>query len=341
MRSAAACRSQNEISESQSFVGNQDSILSDFIIFFNAICITKCFFDLFFMNSTKNMREILKAAVLCCSLIKSSIHELLSVTPSPEGQYQLRVLTYHDVPLSCRDMFRKQLICIKKSWHFLTPDEFILIKLKKLALTKNSVLLTMDDGFFTNLLIAMSVLEELNIKAIFFVVTTFIESKSSAHARKIIQKNIIPNQQYRYFMNTRPNMNPSDLRRLVAKGHEIGSHTLTHPFISSLHSPLSVYSEIVNSKQCLFTILQKNIRFFAFPFGSYESMSIPAVRLALEHYNFVFTSLRGNNMPENSRLCFRETISLFDSHLVINSYLAGAADFIYRKQISSLLFSLN
>ena len=293
------------------------------------------------MNHIQFAKGLLKYFILRFSLLNTFIITKLKSSLFFHKQYQLRVLTYHDVPRASLGVFRNHLTNIKRDWHFLTPDEFILIKSKRLPLTRNSLLLTLDDGFLSNYDLAMSVLDDLNIKAVFFVVTTFIESKSSYHAQKIVNKSIIPGQVKSSCLHTYSNMTTCHLRSLIACGHEIGSHTLTHPFISSLRSPLSVYSEIVNSKKRLSSMLNIDVRFFAFPFGSYKSISLDAIKLALEHYTITFTSLRGNNELYNGRVCFRETISLDESQMTINSYLHGAADFLYHKNIKLLLSSLN
>ena len=51
-------------------------------------------------------------------------------------------------------------------------------------------MLTFDDGFYSNYIIAKEVLKPLGIKAIFFVTTEFIDSKNKDLQQNFIKQNI-------------------------------------------------------------------------------------------------------------------------------------------------------
>src|SRR5437016_10086135 len=61
--------------------------------------------------------------------------------------------------------------------------------------------------------------------------------------------------------------------------HEVGSHTDTHPKLTSL-DPLSVMVELTKSKRILENILQREVVSFAHPYGKLNGRTKKAVRAA-------------------------------------------------------------
>jgi len=74
-------------------------------------------------------------------------------------------------------------------------------------------------------------------------------------------------------------LTPDQLRTLVAHGHEIGSHSLTHA-----HLPLvgadQRWREVAASREQLAAIVGEPPRFFAYPYGEYDAATIAAVQAA-------------------------------------------------------------
>lgn len=66
---------------------------------------------------------------------------------------------------------------------------------------------------------------------------------------------------------------------LSARGHEIASHTHTHPFLTT-RSDEALQWEIADSRQQLQAITGEPIDFFAYPFGDYDNRVIAAVEAA-------------------------------------------------------------
>ena len=84
---------------------------------------------------------------------------------------RLRVLLYHDIPAEKRDQFLDQLRRLKQRWGFITTEEFERIMKGDQPLRGRKLLLSFDDGFISNREVADSVLKQLDIKALFFVVS--------------------------------------------------------------------------------------------------------------------------------------------------------------------------
>ena len=69
------------------------------------------------------------------------------------------------------------------------------------------------------------------------------------------------------------------LRQMVAQGHEIGSHAMSHPFLTRL-SDTQLRYEVYESKRRLEANLGVRMRYFAYPFGDVDSRVINAVAAA-------------------------------------------------------------
>lgn len=71
----------------------------------------------------------------------------------------------------------------------------------------------------------------------------------------------------------------AQLRQLVAWGHEVEAHSMTHPALTGLTDEQLAY-EVAGSKQALETALGRPVHFFAYPYGNYDSRVIDAVAAA-------------------------------------------------------------
>ena len=74
-----------------------------------------------------------------------------------------------------------------------------------------------------------------------------------------------------------PIMDNSQVREWLAAGHDIGSHTCTHPFLTSL-TPADAAEEISASKKRLEDTFGRPINHFCYPYGDWN----PAVRDMVE-----------------------------------------------------------
>ena len=65
--------------------------------------------------------------------------------------------------------------------------------------------------------------------------------------------------------------------RELAKGHEVGSHSHTHPDLAKL-SVEEVFRELELSKQILSRIIGREVKSFAYPYGAYNNAIVETVR---------------------------------------------------------------
>lgn len=80
-----------------------------------------------------------------------------------------------------------------------------------------------------------------------------------------------------YFVLTKDEINKLSTHKLI----EIGSHTLTHPVLSSL-SYDAQKQELLKSKQILEEITNKQIKYFAYPYGGNSDINNISIQLVKE-----------------------------------------------------------
>ena len=117
------------------------------------------------------------------------------------------------------------------------------------------VMLTFDDGFADNYEIAMPVLEKFGFKGTFFVVTDWVGKPG--------------------FMTW------FQIREIKKHGHTIGSHTVTHPFLTEI-GLAKVRDEIYNSKRLMQENLGGPVESFCYPAGRFN----PTVKALVQEADY-------------------------------------------------------
>lgn len=106
--------------------------------------------------------------------------------------------------------------------------------------------LTFDDGYLSHYNVAKFIFNE-GILGTFFIIT---------HLKYFEEKPLLT-------------LYPRLIQIMSDMGHEIGSHSCTHPNLTKL-SKRELENELENSKKYLETLLNKKIDGFAFPYGFYN-----------------------------------------------------------------------
>jgi peptidoglycan/xylan/chitin deacetylase (PgdA/CDA1 family) len=136
----------------------------------------------------------------------------------------------------------------------LTTDDFSLLATPIKSLSQGMVSLTFDDGTATAYRNGVPLLEKYGIKATHYLITDPL---------------IYPGDPYY--------MTAAQARDLSAKGHEIGSHTVTHPHLTTL-SLANVDKELSDSKTYLTNLLGKVPANFATPYGEYNATVLTEIK---------------------------------------------------------------
>lgn len=120
----------------------------------------------------------------------------------------------------------------------LTLGEFVGFIKDGGQLPTKSIVLTFDDGHISNYTHIYPILCRFNFKATFFLIVGKIGTPEKLDWEQIME--------------------------IVASGMEMGSHTITHPFLSNLKEN-EIFWELKRSKEVLENHLKKEIDFFSIP----------------------------------------------------------------------------
>jgi peptidoglycan/xylan/chitin deacetylase (PgdA/CDA1 family) len=121
------------------------------------------------------------------------------------------------------------------------------------------VAITFDDGFENVFKNALEPLAAHGFRAIEFLVANLLGRSNEWDAARDEARE--------------PLMDAAQVREWLAAGHEIGSHTLTHPFLAQI-SPRQAREEIFASKKKLEDSFGVSVRHFCYPYGEWN----PAIR---------------------------------------------------------------
>jgi len=172
------------------------------------------------------------------------------------------IILYHSV--NDKILFLKQMLYLKKNFRI------ILLKNLEKEITKgrtkeNILSLTFDDveeSIYKN---ALPILEDLGLKATFFISTNWLGKNINTpfRGRKII--------------------NPQEVREISLLGHEIGAHSMNHLKLTEI--PLSeARKEIFQSKSYLENLIGSSVVSFAYPQGAFNKRICDLVKEAQFHY---------------------------------------------------------
>ncbi|MBI2470438.1 MAG: polysaccharide deacetylase family protein [Planctomycetes bacterium] len=246
---------------------------------------------------------------------------------------------YHNIPEDKQSLFEHHIQYLASMYQFLTPLQFQEFVQGKYRISGINLLITFDDGFKSNRIVAEKFLNPFGIKGVFFVPTEFIGLQDANKCNEFIVKQIYKG------IATDPeissDMEPlawKDLEYLLEQGHAIGFHTKSHKRLSELHSKEELYDEIVESGNMLERKLGVPINYFAYPFGDIDSVSKLAMNIVKSRYKYCFSGVRGPNyFPVDTYAILRDTISLDDPLSYVRFIIEGGLDIIYRKKVKKLL----
>jgi len=238
------------------------------------------------------------------------------------------VVTMHNISETQFNWFEDFICFIDKKYGFINPCDFIS---EKENIT-DGVLLTFDDGFYSNKVVAENILNKYNVKAMFFIAEKFI-GLNKADSFIFSQNNFYPNskisqERAQDFVS----MKWSDVDWLIDNGHTIGAHTATHKMLSKIDNLDLLQDEIESSANRLENKIKRRVRIFAFPFGTPDSVSVKAFELAKKRFDYAFSNVRGSvNKSPNNFFIFRQNIIPGDPLWLIKLIIDGQFDWKYKR----------
>jgi peptidoglycan/xylan/chitin deacetylase (PgdA/CDA1 family) len=240
------------------------------------------------------------------------------------------IVTLHNIPEKNFKWFEDFIDLIDKTYGFINPNDF----LAKRGSIDNGVLLTFDDGFRSNRVIAENILKKYNVKAVFFVTEKFVGLQKKDSFR-FSQKNFYPNSEINQEEEQElMAMSWSDIDWLIDNGHTIGAHTATHKVLAKIKSLDLLQDEVEISANRLENKIKQRVRVFAFPFGTPDSVSIKAFDLAKSRFDYVFSNVRGGaNKSPNDYFLFRQNITPGDPLWLVKLIIDGQFDWKHKKNM--------
>ncbi|MCD5381990.1 MAG: polysaccharide deacetylase family protein [Candidatus Pacebacteria bacterium] len=167
----------------------------------------------------------------------------------------VRVLCFHDV--ADGHWFEKVIQKFTTRYHVLTPAEFYA---KKFHTEKINLLLTFDDGYQSWVDVCAPVLKKYNCKGLFFVCSGLLDG-----AGDIARTEQFMRAQLR--ITPKAALSWEGTRVLLAAGHTIGGHTVTHRNLMDASSE-EMQREIIEDKKKTESMLGVTLQHFAYPFGT-------------------------------------------------------------------------
>jgi peptidoglycan/xylan/chitin deacetylase (PgdA/CDA1 family) len=166
---------------------------------------------------------------------------------------------------------------------------------------KETITVTFDDGFVSNLVEAVPVMKKVGVQAINYLVADRLGQTSDWEAREGGEAD--------------PLMDESQVREWLASGHQIGAHTCTHPRLSQL-SEAQAKEEISASRKKLEDRFGVLIEHFAYPYGDYNPATIELVREA--GFKTAVTMHRGINLPDTPLFELKRWTARYESRNLKN-----------------------
>ena len=151
---------------------------------------------------------------------------------------------------------------------WLMTDDYSLEKTSLTGFDQPIVTLTFDDGWEDNVGNVLPLLASNDFKATYYFATQYLEGVAAGVAA---------------------------VQTIAGAGHEIGSHSVTHPFLTQATAEQLAY-ELSHSKSYLEGLVGAgNVKSFATPYGDYNQTVLNAIKT---YYQSHRTVEAGYNMPE-------------------------------------------
>ena len=186
-----------------------------------------------------------------------------------------------------------------------------------IKLPRRVVAITFDDCYRDNL-DAARVLSDHGLPATFFVPTKFIGTDHAFYWD-------------RHLSAPMPNLSWDDLKAMVRLGHDIGSHSVSHPDFGQIGVEQARY-ELLESKRVLESELQRPARMFAYPFGGRSNFKPEYLQLVQSAgYDACFSGVNGFVEPRHlGTVLPRVPMPFFRSLNNLELHLTGCLDWFYR-----------
>lgn len=195
----------------------------------------------------------------------ATLAEMRGVVDAALVRPRVQFVYFHHVFADEEAGFRRQLGELAAHHSFIAHGEAI-ARIRDGNIDRPYVSVSFDDGFADNER-AARILEEFDARGCFFVCPGIVGERDPRRLAEFCATRL-------EFPTATPFLDWAQLERLVARGHEIGGHTMTHPDLGDTPSDEAA-SEIRQSYETLVERLGA-VRHFAWPRGRWANMTVAA-----------------------------------------------------------------
>lgn len=190
---------------------------------------------------------------------------------------------------------------------------------------RRTVTITFDDSYADNFE-AARVLHEHGLPATFFIPTQYIDS-----SHRFPWDNHLPEL---------PNLTWTQVKQMAAWGHEIGSHSVSHPDFGQLDDAAAM-KELLDSRLAIEERLGQPVKWFAFPFGGATNFRPEQTQLVkAAGYQGCFSALRGFIEPNRQgEILPREAVPYFRNLTHLELHINRCLDWLYKLKRSAGVIS--
>lgn len=173
---------------------------------------------------------------------------------SKKNKNKCPVLLYHSLNPQIdgvsQNLFEEHIKYLSSNYNIITLKE-ALQRIARKCLEGDELVITFDDGYEDNRTNAFPILNRYDATATIFIATGLIDHQYLG--QKMLNKN--------------------QIRELSRNGIEIGSHTVTHPNLTTI-SKYQLKKELKQSKSELEDIIEEEVTSFSYPYGHYNEAVI-------------------------------------------------------------------
>jgi peptidoglycan/xylan/chitin deacetylase (PgdA/CDA1 family) len=167
---------------------------------------------------------------------------------------------------------------------WLTTDDYSLTPYAPSGLSRGLVSVTLDDGWTNQYTNGLPVLTRYGVPATFYIISGTLTEQPAY-------------------------MTGAQVQALAAAGHEIGSHTISHPDLTKA-STAALTDELSSSRATLQGLIGAPVTDFAYPYGAYNATTINAAKPYYASQRTVDTGYNTKDLFDPTRL---KVQNVFDS----------------------------
>lgn len=222
-------------------------------------------------------------------LARHGVLSLLSLACPTDQRTFVRPLYCHYVFDDQVEQFARVLGSLQRLGEFVDTDACAAMASGSLKIDGRYFHLSFDDGFRNIVQNAVPVLEALKVPAIFFVPTAVVGADWETARRFCLDTT--------GYAGVMEMVTWDDLRWMIGRGFEVGSHTRTHARLAAANDA-ALEDEIAGSRRDIEENLGVRCKYISWPYGTRRDVSARALEVvAGVGYSACFGAFRGSIYP--------------------------------------------